>query len=280
MSRFEDAFGHAFLDQHNGIESYHVIERDDGYVDVIDSSQYFAEYRKWPALERRAMRYVGKRVLDVGCGPGRHALYLQGKGRDVTGIDISPLAVKVAKARGLKKARIMRLSSLEFPPGAFDTVLMLGNNFGLVGGPGPAKRILKRMHRITTQSARIIAGAMDPYQTSNPAHLRYHAFNKKRGRIPGQIRLRVRYGPYSDGWIDLLFVSRSEMEKILEDTGWRIARILDAGGPHYVAILERERSARAPTSNVVTGPTFVIPEGGNPVRSARIWHQRVGLQLW
>ncbi len=54
------------MDQHNGIESYLVIERDDGYVTVNDLKRYFTEYREWPAIERRAMRYVGQRVLDVG----------------------------------------------------------------------------------------------------------------------------------------------------------------------------------------------------------------------
>jgi SAM-dependent methyltransferase len=229
------------LDQHNGIESYLVMERDDGNVDVIDLKQYFTEYREWPALERRAMRYVGARVLDLGCGPGRHALHLQGKGRDVTGIDISPLAIQVAKARGLKKAHIMPLVRLKFPPDSFDTVLMLSLNFGLLGSPSAAKRILRRIHRITSKNARILAETRDPYRTSNPAHLRYHASNRKRGRMPGQSRLRVRYGPYRDPWIDLLLVSRSEMKSILEGTGWRIERVLDSGGPRYLAVLEKER---------------------------------------
>ena len=241
MGNPEDAFGHAFLDCHKSLGFDHVIERDDGYVDVIDSRDYFAEYEKWPAIERRAMRYAGKRVLDVGCGAGRHASYLQSRGHDVTGIDISPLAVEVSKERGVKKARVMSLSNLKFPPDSFDTVLMLGNNFGLVGSPSHAKRILRSMHRITSQKARILAGAVDPYLTSNPAHLRYHALNRKRGRMPGQVRARVRYGPYRDKWIDLLLLSKGELEGILEGTGWTMAKVLDSGGSSYVAVLEKER---------------------------------------
>jgi SAM-dependent methyltransferase len=240
MGRFDDAFGHVFLDRYNGIESNCVIERDDGYIDINDTGPYFSEYKRWPTVEKAAMRYVGERVLDVGCGPARHALYLQGKGRDVTGIDISPLAIRVAKARGLKKARVMSLSGLKFPPASFDTVLMLGNNFALFGNPGAAKRILKRMHRITSSEARVLAETLDPYRTSNPSHLRYHAINRERGRMPGQTRIRVRYGPYRDNWFDLLFVSKSEMESILDGTGWRIARLLDEGESHYLAILEKE----------------------------------------
>lgn len=238
LSRFDDAHGHVFLDRHNGIEADYVIERDDGYVDVNYSRPYFTGYREWPEIERKAMRYVGDRVLDVGCGPGRHALYLQSRGRDVTGIDISPLAVQVAKARGLKKARVMRLSELSFPADSFDTILMLGNNFALFASPSAAKRILKRMHRMTSRKARILAETLDPYQTSNPAHLHYHSLNREKGRMSGQTRIRVRYGPYCDGWIDLLFVSISEMERILEGTGWKVAKVLE-GKSHYLAVLEK-----------------------------------------
>ena len=251
MSRFDDAFGHVFLDRYNGIEADFVIERDDGYVDVNYSRPFFTEYNEWPAIERKAMRYVGDRVLDVGCGPGRHAIYLQAKGRDVTGIDISPLAVKVAKARGLKKAQVMPLSVLSFPAYSFDTILMLGNNFALFGNPRAARRILNRMHRMTTRSARILAETLDPYRTSNSAHLRYHFFNKERGRMPGQTRIRVRYGLYRGGWMDLLFVSKGEMERILEGTGWKIAKVLE-GKSHYLAVLEKERQESERISNTPT----------------------------
>ncbi len=36
-------------------------------------------------------------MLDMGCGRGRHARYLAGKGFDVTGLDLSPNAIEAAK---------------------------------------------------------------------------------------------------------------------------------------------------------------------------------------
>ena len=39
-----------------------------------------------------------KRVLDAGCGPGRHAKKLLAKGAHVTGIDISEEMVNIARA--------------------------------------------------------------------------------------------------------------------------------------------------------------------------------------
>ena len=37
------------------------------------------------------------RVLDAGCGPGRHALELARRGCDVTGVDVSARFVEIAR---------------------------------------------------------------------------------------------------------------------------------------------------------------------------------------
>jgi len=38
-------------------------------------------------------------VLDVGCGPGRHVLALARRGHLAIGVDISPVAVRIARTR-------------------------------------------------------------------------------------------------------------------------------------------------------------------------------------
>lgn len=44
----------------------------------------------------------GPTVLDVGCGDGNNSIYLAGRGFDVTGIDVSAKAIKLAKQNALK----------------------------------------------------------------------------------------------------------------------------------------------------------------------------------
>src|SRR5438270_725149 len=39
----------------------------------------------------------GMRVLDVGCGPGRHSLALATRGIDVLGVDLSPEFIELAR---------------------------------------------------------------------------------------------------------------------------------------------------------------------------------------
>ena len=43
------------------------------------------------------------KTIDLGCGTGNYALYLASRGFDVTGIDISPTAINIAKEKAKKK---------------------------------------------------------------------------------------------------------------------------------------------------------------------------------
>jgi SAM-dependent methyltransferase len=224
----EDAFGHALLAVHKGEGVNEIIERDDGFFDSMSTRAYFSDYEAWSPIEQKAMQFVKGRVLDIGCGAGRHSLYLQGKGFDVLGIDVSPLVIQVCKLRGLQKSKLVPIEAVDFKPDSFDTILMMGNNFGLFGNPEKAKRLLKRFHRITSKDALIIASSRDPYQTNNPAHLQYHKMNKRKGRMSGQVKIRIRYEKYKGRWFDYLMVSKEEMTQILSNTGWKVKEFLDS----------------------------------------------------
>jgi len=97
-----DAFGKALMGYLNGDKSPYIIRRDDGLIEKHDAGEYSTEYEQWDNCEREILKYVRGRALDIGGGVGRHALYLQNKGFEVHVIDISPLAVKVMKRRGVK----------------------------------------------------------------------------------------------------------------------------------------------------------------------------------
>jgi len=43
------------------------------------------------------------KTIDLGCGAGNYAIYLAGKGFEVTGVDISTTAIKIAKENAKKK---------------------------------------------------------------------------------------------------------------------------------------------------------------------------------
>ncbi len=43
------------------------------------------------------------KAVDLGCGTGNYAVYLAGRGFDVTGVDISPTAIRIAKQSAKNK---------------------------------------------------------------------------------------------------------------------------------------------------------------------------------
>jgi SAM-dependent methyltransferase len=43
------------------------------------------------------------KAVDLGCGAGNYAIYLAGRGFEVTGIDFSPTAIRIAKENAEKK---------------------------------------------------------------------------------------------------------------------------------------------------------------------------------
>jgi len=92
-----DAFGREIWDHYRGIPAFEIVERDDGFITPGTGPQlYFREFKDWESHEKKAIAKVRGRVLDIGCGAGRQALYLQSKGFEVTAIDNSPLAVRPA----------------------------------------------------------------------------------------------------------------------------------------------------------------------------------------
>jgi SAM-dependent methyltransferase len=245
ITRKQDAFGQALLAHQEGMPSGVAFEREDGYIDGLRSmGGYFVGYRGWPRDEKAAMRLVRGRVLDIGCGAGRHCLYLQDRGFDVVGTDNSPLAVKVCRLRGVRKARVMAATEvcsarLRLLGGRFDTIMMLGNNLGLLGSARRALWMLRRFRGITNPGALIIGSTRDPYKTSKPEHKAIHRRNRSRGRMGGQARIRVRHGRLRSPWFDLLLVSNSELREILEGSGWKLEKTIEGTDGCYIAVLAR-----------------------------------------
>lgn len=241
-----DAFGQALADWEAGGSDPEIFEREDGHTDFgVGHELYVASFSKWPAAERKAIRLACGRVLDIGCGAGRVSLYLQKRGLEVVAMDSSPLAVRTARARGVKEVLHLPLGELGrelgHGLGAFDTLLLLGNNFGIFGTPTRLRRMLTQWARRTPPHAKVLAESTNPYGGGAPLVDRgYYRLNRDRGRLPGQVRLRIHYQNLSTPWFNWLFVSRREMQSLLRGTGWRQSVVLGAGiGEPYVAVLEK-----------------------------------------
>lgn len=234
-----DAFGLALWSVFTNSVVPEIVERSDGYIEVADATKYFATFSEWPLRQQKAMDFVRGVALDVGCGSGRVSLHLQSAGIDVVAIDNSPIAIRICRRRGVAKTKLLALENLEQLGQTFDTVVMMGNNLGLLGGQTTGKRILEMLHRRTTRHAAIVGELVNPYHWNDAINRRYRAENRQQRRMPGQLRLRIRFRNVATPWFDYLYASPAELRSIVRGTGWRVSELIDDAEIKYIAVLEK-----------------------------------------
>ncbi|MEU6575865.1 class I SAM-dependent methyltransferase [Streptomyces sp. NPDC046805] len=215
-----------------------VIERDDGLIAAHDASRYFREPEQWTALDRWAWEQATGRILDVGCGGGRHAVPWLARGHEVVGVDASPEAVRITRERGVE-ALVGSVPCLPEGLGEFDTIVLFGNNLGLLAGPDQAPQVLAALAAVARPGTRLIGTGTDPGD-GGTAHADYHAWNLSRGRARGQLRLRVRDGATATSWFDYWLAAPNELAAAVAESAWTPEALeRDPAGPSYVMCLRK-----------------------------------------
>ncbi|MFJ4656815.1 class I SAM-dependent methyltransferase [Nocardia sp. NPDC088792] len=241
-----DAFGQALLRYWStgGSEAVlEYVERDNGFLRASDVGKWFTAWAEMSRLDRWACEQAAGRVLDVGCGAGRHALVVAGHAEEVLGIDSSPGAIEVARARGVR-AQLCGVDELPAGLGRFDTILLLGNNIGILGGPGRAEAVLAGLASVAAPNARLIGTSIDPYLSDDHDTSDYRNRNRSRGRLGGQLRMRIRYDRIASPWFDYLFPSVGELRALVAETPWWIEHVEQEGAKYAVTLRLRGKAAR------------------------------------
>jgi SAM-dependent methyltransferase len=117
--------------------------------------KFFTQYHQtMPQVVRCFKKHHVKRVLDLGCGTGRHVVYLAARGFEVYGLDESQTGLTLAK-KWLKKEKInarLKRGDLYHPypyqDGFFDAVISTqamhhGTTIKVKKAIGEIKRVLK-----------------------------------------------------------------------------------------------------------------------------------------
>lgn len=91
--------------------------------DLVSWAVSLGAWRQW---QQTALPFVvGKRVLEIGHGPGHMLLALQNRGHEVIGLDLSPYMGRQAQKRTQHTVPLVngRVQELPFATAVFDTIL-------------------------------------------------------------------------------------------------------------------------------------------------------------
>lgn len=181
-----------------------LLRRDDGAAYPLPPAHFFRDEADISPLEAAALALCRGRVLDAGAGAGADSLILQGRGLDVVAIDISPVAVEIMTRRGVRQAICADVFTLRGEQ--FDTVLLMGHGIGIVGDPAGLDRFLAHVRTLLRPGGCVLLDSMDVTCTEDPAHLAYHAANRRAGRDIGQTYIQFEFagerGPFC-GWLNV-----------------------------------------------------------------------------
>lgn len=222
----QDAFGRALIDHHEGRHGPPLmLESDDGGIRAADlqPADFFLPFEAWAPWEQRLIHRATGAVLDLGAGAGRHSLHLQGLGHDVTAVDISPGAVSVCRARGIRNVRCADLRDLPADE-VWDTILLMCGNLGLAGDWEPTRALLRRLAQMTSMGGVLIGDSVDP-ASDDPADLGYGERNEEKGFHRGHVRLRLHYGSLVTPWWDQINIAPGDIGPLIEGTGWSLIEI-------------------------------------------------------
>lgn len=107
-------------------------------------------------------------TLDVGCGPGRLAGSIASRGLEVLGIDSSPEAVRLTRARGAMALCLDIFGQLDIGT-QWSHVLLADGNIGMGGDP---VRLLRRIRDLLDENGTVLVELAASGVRSGPEQLR------------------------------------------------------------------------------------------------------------
>jgi SAM-dependent methyltransferase len=167
------------------------------------------------AVDERVLDRARGPVLDVGCGPGRHVHALARRGVLAVGVDVSPVAVALARRRG---ATVLEASIFDRLPGAgsWRTSLLLDGNIGIGGRPDA---LLRRLAALLAPGGRVLV-ELDPPGV---------------GVVRGRVRLEA--GATTSDWFAWAHVGAEAIASPARAAGLRVA-VRWRDGERWFAALE------------------------------------------
>lgn len=231
----KDILGKALLDYFQGNYTEDIItETNISNEDELPLPYLFREFKDMPKIEQEALLKCKGKVLDVGCGAGGHALYLQEKGLDVTAIDDSKGAVEVSKLRGVKD--VIHLDVLDLKKEKYDTVLMLMNGTGIFQNLASAPKHLNHLKGLLKPEGQILIDSSDiiyMFDTDEdesvwiPTDRDYY----------GELTFKMTYKKEASDTFDWLYLDFNTLHLLCDENGLDCEMVLEGEHFDYLAKL-------------------------------------------
>ncbi|UCG15873.1 MAG: methyltransferase domain-containing protein [Phycisphaerales bacterium] len=210
------------------VESGRVAHEYDAYF--ADSALFAYDL----ALLRRWMPRPG-RVLDLGCGSGRHVVAFARAGFDVTGVDLSPHMIEVASAKLAESNAAARLVKGDIvepegwgEPVPFDYALCMFSTFGLIAGHTNRLRALRNWHRLLRPGGLLAMHVHNRWHNllsmQGLAYLASNVFRTLFGRSEWGDKYIPHYRGIRNMYIHVF--SRRELAGLLRDAGFEIVELI------------------------------------------------------
>ena len=104
----------------------------------------------------------GKRVVDLGCGPGLYARRMAKCGAHVTGIDFSANSLDYARSRDMQNVEYIKADYLEDElPDGFDIAVLIYYDFCAMA-PDKRSRLLQRIHDMLNPGGHLVVDLYGP----------------------------------------------------------------------------------------------------------------------
>lgn len=103
------------------------------------------------------------KILDLACGKGRHSIYLNEMGFDVTGADLSENSIAEAHKFANDKLRFVVHDMRENCPKKYDAILNLFTSFGYFENEEDNFKTLKAIHESLTEYGFAVIDFMNVY---------------------------------------------------------------------------------------------------------------------
>ena len=227
-------FEKAFYDYFDGKKSAEIIVHcNKGEDEVIPVSCFFRTYDEMPDLEKKALNMCSGKILDIGAGAGSHALYLQEKGYNITGIDIMPGFVDIMKKRGLKKPVLSDIR--DYQGDKFDTLLMLMNGIGFTCNFEGMATFLQSVKKLLKPGGQIILDSSDLLYLYTEDDGSY-TINLNENYY-GEVEYIIEYEGVAGTPFNWLFVDYENLAGLSEQAGFSCELIFEDDHFNYLARL-------------------------------------------